>query len=257
VATGDTVIFDASGTYDPNGTIESYNWDFGNGGTSSVSSPVHTYDAPDSYQVSLTVTNNRGKTDTKSMFVFVYAGTVVLCGPALITAEPATYRKTELAFQVKADYANPYNPEQVRVDAVITSPGGVDSIVMPCFYYVGPYFQQGNWYTDTTLKEWRLRFLSGKPGDYAVKLKYYGAKTEVSPELIVSVVTDSLKGIVREDGQNNQYYRHETGEPYYPLGINIGWNDIETYSAILHNIANYHGNFFRYWHTPFAQQALR
>ena len=45
---------------DPDGSVASYAWTFGDGGTSTLPSPSHTYAAGGSYPVSLTVTDNQG-----------------------------------------------------------------------------------------------------------------------------------------------------------------------------------------------------
>jgi chitodextrinase len=62
-----TVTFNGSGSSDPDGTIVSHDWDFGDGGTASGANPTHTYTAPGTYlryTVTLTVTDNVGATDT-------------------------------------------------------------------------------------------------------------------------------------------------------------------------------------------------
>ena len=54
------VSFNSSGSYDPDGTISSYLWNFGDGSTSTSANPSHTYTSADTYTVSLTVTDNEG-----------------------------------------------------------------------------------------------------------------------------------------------------------------------------------------------------
>jgi PKD repeat protein len=61
---GQPVLFDGSGSSDPDGTIVSYAWDFGDSGTGTGVSPTHTYAAAGTYTVSLTVTDDGGLTDT-------------------------------------------------------------------------------------------------------------------------------------------------------------------------------------------------
>lgn len=58
------VYFDGSGSYDVDGEIVSYEWDFGDGTTGSGMNPVHYYDSPISSKVSVTVTDDTGATDT-------------------------------------------------------------------------------------------------------------------------------------------------------------------------------------------------
>lgn len=50
---------------DPDGNIASHLWDFGDGATSAESDPRHTYAAPGTYTVTLTVTDDDGAKDTR------------------------------------------------------------------------------------------------------------------------------------------------------------------------------------------------
>ena len=60
---GSTVGFDGRGSSDSDGTIAAYAWDFGDGGTGTGARPSHTYAAPGTYQVKLTVTDDRSGTN--------------------------------------------------------------------------------------------------------------------------------------------------------------------------------------------------
>ena len=59
-ATGQKVAFDATASQDPDGTIESYEWDFGDGEIASGELVTHTYGAPGDYIVTLALTDNNG-----------------------------------------------------------------------------------------------------------------------------------------------------------------------------------------------------
>jgi hypothetical protein len=50
---------------DDEGTIASWQWSFGDGGTSNEQSPIHSYTQAGKYQVTLTVTDNSGASETK------------------------------------------------------------------------------------------------------------------------------------------------------------------------------------------------
>ena len=71
ISANQTIFFDASGSFDEDGAIISYLWDFGDGKTGTGSSPSHTYETPGEYHVILTVTDNKGNTCNKTMLVNV------------------------------------------------------------------------------------------------------------------------------------------------------------------------------------------
>ncbi|CRI62969.1 exported hypothetical protein [Thiocapsa sp. KS1] len=59
-----TVNFDASASSDSDGTLFSYDWDFGDGMTSTEIAPSHLYLTPGAYLATLRVTDNLGKAGT-------------------------------------------------------------------------------------------------------------------------------------------------------------------------------------------------
>jgi len=71
---GQPVAFDGTGSYDADGTIVSYAWNFGDAGTGSGANPSHTYVAAGTYTVTLTVTDNKGATGSATTRVFVSGG---------------------------------------------------------------------------------------------------------------------------------------------------------------------------------------
>ena len=63
------IVFNASGSYDIDGVIVSYQWDFGDGTTGSGVSPEHVYENPGEYTATLVITDNNGNTYSKTMTV--------------------------------------------------------------------------------------------------------------------------------------------------------------------------------------------
>lgn len=69
------VSFTASAS-DPDGSIVSYLWEFGDGQTSNLQSPMHTYQTPGTYPAKVTVTDNVGATASKTLNINVSGPTL-------------------------------------------------------------------------------------------------------------------------------------------------------------------------------------
>jgi len=95
------VAFDGSGSSDPDGTIEAYDWDWGDGtehGTGAT--PSHTYTSRGLYEVTLKVTDNDGITATDVCVVNIYVPPV-----AVITTDNLKLFRWELgSFSAESSY---------------------------------------------------------------------------------------------------------------------------------------------------------
>ena len=69
--TGNSVSFSSAGSYDSDGTITSYSWNFGDGGTSTSANPSHTYASSGTYTATLTVTDDGGLTGSDNATVTI------------------------------------------------------------------------------------------------------------------------------------------------------------------------------------------
>ena len=109
------VLFNASGSYDPDGSITSYVWDFGDGGSGSGVTTTHTYTSAGTYTARLTVTDNDGGIDTVTHSITVTA------------APQVEYRVT--AGQLLDEYdANEVAAQSKYGNKLIAVSGYVDSV---------------------------------------------------------------------------------------------------------------------------------
>jgi hypothetical protein len=67
------ICFDASSSYDPDGHIVSYDWDFGDGSKGSGAKTCHTYTHRGEFPVTLRVTDNDGLSDTATVLIKLQA----------------------------------------------------------------------------------------------------------------------------------------------------------------------------------------
>ena len=63
------VSFSSAGSTDPDGNITAYSWDFGDGVSSSIANPTHTYTSGGPFVATLTVTDNQGAQSTTTVLV--------------------------------------------------------------------------------------------------------------------------------------------------------------------------------------------
>ena len=86
------VAFDAASAYDPDGTILSYNWTFGDGSSATGAYATHTYNAG-SYSATLTVTDDRGTSNSKTVTITSQSVTTPTTGdttvPVITLTSPA------------------------------------------------------------------------------------------------------------------------------------------------------------------------
>ena len=71
ITEGSSATFDASSSLDPNGSIASYAWDFGDGNTGSGASVSHTFTQDGAFTVRVTVTDIDGLTDSATFVLNV------------------------------------------------------------------------------------------------------------------------------------------------------------------------------------------
>ena len=79
VGSGEPVAFTATAT-DADGDPLTYAWDFGDGGTSAVANPSHTYTAPGTYTAKVTVSDGKGGTDVETLTIVVELRAVTATG---------------------------------------------------------------------------------------------------------------------------------------------------------------------------------
>ncbi len=72
VAVGEEVTFDAANSGDPDGSIVAWNWDFADFTTGSGVNVVKSFASSGSFEVKLTVTDNKGATASSTVAITVY-----------------------------------------------------------------------------------------------------------------------------------------------------------------------------------------
>ena len=84
------VAFDGRGSSDPDGSIASYAWSFGDSATGSGATITHTYSSPGTYTATLTVTDNGGATGSTQVTIQATVDPNILNAPGNLTGSASS-----------------------------------------------------------------------------------------------------------------------------------------------------------------------
>jgi len=119
-----TVSFDASASTDPDGSIASYSWDFGDGDSGSGATTSHVYSTDGTFTATLTVADDDGNTDTATRTITV--GSAAAIGDVAGTwtiSETITSASAFCADEIGATYGYPISVAQTGNSLMVTSSG--------------------------------------------------------------------------------------------------------------------------------------
>lgn len=156
---GDPVAFDASESYDATGTIVSYAWSFGDGGTGEGVTATHTYSNGGSYMVRLTVTDNEAASSDTTLVVNVRVGSTNCddgdCGDsytpfAVIAGLPSGCSRGRVGVPVTVDgtYSIPAVGNIIRCDWNFGDGSTATGDIVSHTYTYGGAFLVTLWVTD-------------------------------------------------------------------------------------------------------------
>jgi PKD repeat protein len=104
------VFFNASGSADPDGSIVSYGWNFGDSVTASGVTANHSYSAPGSYIARLTVTDNQGASNSITTTIQVNAD--LPGAPSNLAASAVSRSQINLSWSNNANSENGFKIER-------------------------------------------------------------------------------------------------------------------------------------------------
>jgi PKD repeat protein len=119
------VNFDSSGSSDPDGTISSRSWSFGDGTTSVAAAPSHTYANPGTYTATLTVTDNGNASASGTVAIVVNpAASTALRSTAITLSATRQGQRVSVTGNVVVKDSVGAAISGAVVSATWTSPGG-------------------------------------------------------------------------------------------------------------------------------------
>ncbi len=147
------------------------------------------------------------------------------------TSEPERFGLYEITFKLNREFDNPFDPEQVRVDAEFTLPDQ-EKATVPGFFYRDYIRRQRLDGTEEVIPvgkdAWKVRFCPVQAGAHRYSIKIVipgGGDTPVelltSTQLSFESKPSKRKGFVRVSKTDPRYFELTTGEFFYPIGHNF------------------------------------
>lgn len=163
------------------------------------------------------------------------------------------YDTLELKLDLRATYENPFDPEQIDVQAVFTSPAGRQ--VRANGFLDQPFtrkLQNGAEKIEAAgVPVWKVRFTPDVVGSWTYIVRAKDRSGMVSlPEARFEVVASQKPGFIRRSELNPRGFAWDNGGPYFPIGENMCWGGGRgsfDYDDWLPELSKAGGNFIRIW----------
>jgi PKD repeat protein len=184
-AVGQTVAFDASASNDPDGTITSYAWNFGDGTTGSGVTTSHVYATAGSFAITLTVTDNSGNMGTATTNTITCPDCILGHASLFQWGVRPQFKKFSITRQgpIEPIQAFGFNDDNrtiwTYVQFKITGDGGVSSTLHTQVVQLTPG-QQINGNTDP---RFTASFVPSIPGSYSVLATIYHSTSSTMPSI--------------------------------------------------------------------------
>lgn len=166
------------------------------------------------------------------------------------------YERCELTATLAGAITNPYNPNDVKLDAIFTPPQG-QAVTVPGFYYE-PFERVTREGRDdihpSGAPVWKVRFTPRQPGrwSYQVSLTTPQGTQRRAPEPFLVAGSDH-PGFVRFD-RDHGAFQFDDGHPFIPIGENLCWGPsvqpLQAFQGWFRALSTQRANYIRMWMAP-------
>ena len=174
--------------------------------------------------------------------------------------------------QITNGTINPYDPEQISVEATFTSPTGVNKLIYGFYYKDYTYATNGSgvltdWIEQATNYAWRVRFAPDELGTWTYSIKVVSplfATMDVSGKTFICDPSGN-KGYLQRGNDNYHLRYSENHETFFAIGQDIAWPvnktnppepETQTFKNRrdhIQNLADNSGNYFRVVLAPWGE----
>ena len=173
---------------------------------------------------------------------------------ALPSSGLAAYGQAEWAVTLDKTYSNPFDPDEIALDAVFTGPRG-QIIRLPGFWFQDFRRQTSADGSGTLIAsgdpQWHVRFCPPAPGRWRLTVAARDATgTGTSPAGAFAVLPSKSPGFVRRVSGDSRYLEYDNGASFFPVGENVCWagrGGLSEYETWFPKLSAAGGNYARLW----------
>ncbi len=185
-------------------------------------------------------------------------------------AEIGRYEKFEVSLNLARAYANPFDPDEVKVAGILTRPDGTTTTVQGFFYqgYLRRMEDGAERLIPMGRSQWKIRFAPRQLGTYSYYVEVDDGERTRSESATFQCVESHSRGFIRVSRTDPDYLEFDDGTFYFPIGHNIAAVDdlraramgvaipaaegTYAYDRFLSKMAAAGENFGRIWMSPWG-----
>lgn len=156
------------------------------------------------------------------------------------------YEKFEMSFTLDGEWDNPFDPEQIKVDAKFYLPDG-KQILVPGFFY--QEYRQDSYRTieKTGKPVWMVRFAPDIVGDYKAEIlaSNKGKEAVSQQQTFTCIKYNANHGFLRLSETNPLYFEYEDGTPFFAVAVDNAVSNYFNYVKYYKRFAASGGNYNR------------
>ena len=165
-------------------------------------------------------------------------------------AQVKKFDKFELSIDLGAEYKNPYDPEDISLQAAFRSPSGKMTAVDGFYYeFYNIRICNGESMGKTGQACWKVRFTPTETGryDYVLSARDGKGRTVKTATSSFDAIPSDSPGFLHVSKQDKHYLEYDTGAPFFGLGYALHlWNTPQAVMFTkmhLNQIAAFGGNY--------------
>ena len=156
------------------------------------------------------------------------------------------YEKFEASFSLGGEWNNPFDPDQVKVDARFHAPDGKELIV-PGFFYQEYSASSYRNIEKVGNPVWKIRFTPVMEGEYNFEItaSNRGKVITSSTHSFTGISYKSSHGFLKISKTNPLYFEYDDGSPFFAVAVDNAVNNYFNYMKIYPRFAEAGGNYNR------------